>query len=130
MNSQPQMTNESKPYQVSFVNRIMDAVRRLPVPYWLTYLILFIVHSLIHLIISWLDGWLSPFSIDPLLFTFPLWLWGTLAIMTYLDGIALEALSEFSPLLELDESGMQRLKFEFTTLARLVREATQADLTT
>lgn len=105
-----------KPYPPSFVNRIMDAVMRLPLPYWLTYLLLFIVHSLIFMIIGWLDGWIPRFSINPLGFLFPLWLWGPLAFMTYLDSTAKEELSNFSPLLELDESGIQQLKYEFTTM--------------
>lgn len=116
MNIPSDATRTAKPYPPSFVNRIMDAVRRLPLPYWLTYLILFVIQSSLYILTGWLDGWLPAYSIEPVLFTFPLWLWGSLAIMSYLDETALEALANFNPLLELDESEMQRLKVEFTTM--------------
>lgn len=94
----------------------MDAVRRLPIPYSLTYLVLFMLHTTVLHVLSWADGWLPAYSFTSLLMIFPLWLWAPLTIMTYLDSISLKALSGFSPLLDLQPEAMQRLKYEFTTM--------------
>lgn len=103
---------ESIPYPPSFVDRLMDFVVRLPIPYWLTYLLLLILQvSLIH-VLAWIDGWLPPFTFSRLLFTFPVWTWIPLALMTYLDQVSLEALSSFRPLLDVDEEKLNRLKYE------------------
>ena len=61
------------PYPPSFLDRFMDSVERLPVPYWLTYLLLFILQSSLVHIAAWLDGWLPAYRLDPLLFLFPAW---------------------------------------------------------
>src|SRR3990172_8073418 len=37
-----QGTGESVPYPASFIDQLIDAVARLPTPYWLTYFFLFI----------------------------------------------------------------------------------------
>lgn len=105
-----------KPYKPSFVNRLMEAIKRFPIPYWLTYLVLFFFHVLALHILSWIDGWVPPYAINPILLLFPLWLWGPLAIMTYLDRSSLEALQGFSPLLDIDEETMNRLKYALTTM--------------
>ncbi|HZY46049.1 MAG TPA: hypothetical protein VFF70_15025, partial [Anaerolineae bacterium] len=107
---------EPKLYPPSFLDRFMKAVERLPVPYWLTYLALFILESAIFHILSWIDGWLPAYTVNPLLLLFPLWLWGPLAIITYLNSISLGALASFAPLLNIQEESMQRLKNEFTTM--------------
>jgi hypothetical protein len=47
---------------------------------------------------------------------FPLWLWGPLAIMTYLNSVALDALANFRPLMDSSDEAMRRLQYEFTTM--------------
>jgi hypothetical protein len=93
----------------------MNAVEQLPVPYWLTYLVLFLLQVTVSLIVGWLDGSLRPNTL-PTALLYPMWLWGPLAIMTYLDAIAREALSDFGPLLDLQAETSARLKYEFTTM--------------
>jgi hypothetical protein len=107
---------ETQPFVPSFLDRFMDFVVRLPIPYWLTYLALFIVQSTIVHILAWFDGWLPAYSLSPILFLFPLWQWLTLAIMTYLNSVSLQALSIFSPLLNIEEIELKRLKDEFSTM--------------
>lgn len=109
-------TSEGKPYAPGFVDRLMSFILRLPIPYGLTYLLLFVLHSALNHIVSWGDGWLPPFTFAPVALLLPLWLWGPLAIMTNLDSVSLEALSNFSPLLEIQPETMRRLKYEFTTM--------------
>ena len=113
--SQPE-TIKSIPYPPSFLDRFMEAVKRLPIPYWLTYLGLFILESIIFHILSWIDGWLPAYTINPILFLFPLWQWVPFAIITYLNSISLGAVASFAPLLDMPEQPLQRLKNEFTSM--------------
>lgn len=103
-------------YNGSFLDRFMGFVEGLPVPYGVTYLGLLFLEGLLFHGLSWADGWLPAYQVNPLLFIFPLWLWGPLAIMTYLDRVSLEALASFSPLLKVHTVTMERLKREFTTI--------------
>jgi hypothetical protein len=107
---------EAKPYAPSYLDRFMGWVQRLPLPYWLTYLLLFILQSSIGHVLSWYDGWLPAFTFSPLLLVFPLWFCGPLAIMTFLNTISVEALSVYGPLLDASPEMIQRLKYEFTTM--------------
>jgi hypothetical protein len=94
----------------------MDFIAQLPIPYWLSYLVLFFLQSLLFHVLAWIVGWLPAFTFNPILFVFPLWVWGPLAFMTHLNRVALEALADFSPLLEVDEQRLERLKIEFTVM--------------
>jgi hypothetical protein len=94
----------------------MDRIQRLPAPYWVTYLTLFLLQSLLFHILAWVDGWLPPYSFKLLLLLFPLWLWGPLAIMTYLNITSRKELTRFSELLEMDADQLDKLKTEFTTM--------------
>jgi len=96
----------------------MDSVARLPVPFWLTYLILFLVQSTIVHILAWIDGWLPAYTFSRMLFLFPLWQWLPLAIMTYSNSVSIQALSVFSSLLDVEEPELKRLKYEFSTEGR------------
>lgn len=109
-------TTEARPYPPSYIDRLMNTVRRLPIPYWLTYLILFILLGIGNHIINWVDGWLPPYTLSPFVLSLPLWLCVPLALMTYLNGAAREALSNVRPLLDLPNEAMRRLEYEFTTI--------------
>lgn len=112
----PQGSNATAPYPPSFLDRFMDAVKRLPIPYGLTYLLLFVAQSAAFHILSWIDGWLPAYTFSTLLLVFPLWLWGPLAIMTYLNCVAREAVAAFAPLLDVEQDVLRRLDYEFTTM--------------
>ena len=111
-----QKNRESIPYPPSFLDRFMDWVKGFPIPYWLTYLILLAVEGILHHAAAWFMGWQKPFTFNPIMFVFPLWLWVPLTIMTYVDSISLTALSTFSQLLSADEDELKRLKYEFATM--------------
>lgn len=104
------------PYPPSFVDRLMNAVTRLPVPYWLTYLVLFLLQSFAFHVLSWVDGWLPAYTFNALLLLFPLWLWAPLAIITYLNRVSRDALSNFGVLLDYTPERMKNLEYEFTTM--------------
>jgi len=107
---------ELKPYAPSYLDRFMGFIERLPTPYWFTYLIFFILQSTIFHGLAWIDGWLPAYTFSPILLLFPLWQWITLAIMTYSNKVSLQALSIFSPLLDVEESELKKLKYEFSTM--------------
>jgi hypothetical protein len=104
------------PYPPSYVDRLMSAIERLPLPYWLIYLLLFAAESLLLHVITWMEGWAPPFSLRPLVFLFPMWLWGPLALMTYLDRVAVRAMSAFCALLDPEPETLARLEYEFKTM--------------
>jgi len=104
------------PYPPSFIDRLTDLIQRLPIPYGLTYLLLFILESAMMLVLSWIDGWLPAYQFDPIVLLFPLWLWGPLAFVTYLDSLSLRVLSEFGPLLDVSPETKRRLEYEFITM--------------
>ncbi len=106
----------AEPYPPSFVDKLTSFIQRLPIPYGLTYFLLFILQAgLIH-VFGWLDGWLPAPTFSPILLVFPLWLWVPLAIITYLDTLSLEVLSSFSRLLDISPEKKERLAYEFTTM--------------
>jgi len=109
-------SREKKPYPPSFVDRIMSFFKRSPRPYWLTYLVLFILQSIIVHILAWADGAVSAYTFYPVALVFPMWLWGPLAMMTYLNTVAHKTLLGFSPVLDIDEDGLEKLDYEFTTM--------------
>ncbi|MGH2619986.1 MAG: hypothetical protein ACRDHG_05375 [Anaerolineales bacterium] len=104
------------PYPMSWIDRLMLFIERLPVPYWVTYSLLFSAEVAIQHVIGWVEGSVPRFTFEGLYLLFPLWVWGPLAIMTFLDKVALNALLEFRPLLRKDESELFRLQYELTTL--------------
>lgn len=112
----PLDTSATGPYPPSFVDRFMDWVERLPAPYWLTYLGLFILQGLMTHVLAWMAGSTPVFTFRPILLSYAVWLWGPLAIMTYLGSVSLEALSSFSLLLDVDEEKLDRLKYEFRVM--------------
>jgi hypothetical protein len=114
--SQRSSASETQPYAPSFLDRFMHSVAGLPVPFWLTYLILFLVQSAIVHILAWIDGWLPAYTFSRMLFLFPLWQWLPLAIMTFSNSVSIQALSMFSRLLDVEEPELKRLKYEFSTM--------------
>jgi hypothetical protein len=94
----------------------MRWLERLPGSFGLTALALFLAQSLLAHVAAWLTGWLPAFTFSPLGLIFALWLWGPLAIMWHLNGVAREALASFSRLLDLDAAQLTRLEYEFTTM--------------
>jgi len=106
----------SQPYPPSFVDRLMDSVQRQPIHYLLTYSLLFLLESALFHIVAWVDGWLPAYRFSGFALAFPLWLWGPLAIMTYLNSVSLEAVTNFRPLMDIPDETMRRLNYEFTTM--------------
>ena len=103
-------------FRPSLANRVMDAVERGPVPFWLVYLAGFILEAALFHLIGWQDGWVARYSIEPINLLYPFWLWAPLLAITYLDRVARQSLRVFAPLLEDDPDTLRRLEAEFTTM--------------
>lgn len=106
------------PYPPSWMDRLMGAVERLPLPYWLTYLFLAIVEGLLVHVAAWLDGTITPGVVAPIFLLFPFRTWLALALMTYLNHEARQSLRDFRPLLDSDETAT-RLAYRLTTMPPL-----------
>ena len=104
------------PYPPSFVDRFIDFIQGLPIPYVLTYSLLFVLQVAAYHVLAWLDGWLSAPQFHRVILLFPLWTWGPLAIITYLDSLSVVAYSKFSLLLDITPEVKERLAYEFTTM--------------
>ncbi len=107
---------KNPPYPPSFIDRFIWSIQRLPIPYWLTYLLLFILQGTLNQVLGWLDGWIPAYTFNLLTFLFPIWQWIPLAAITYLNNTSVRTLSSFHPLLDVDEDTYQQLKVEFTTM--------------
>lgn len=103
-------------YPPSYIDKFMRFIQRLPAPYWLIYLLFFLLQVLINHVISWAEGWVSLFTFDRILFLYPVWQWIPLIIMTFLNITSLAAIQSFRPLLEIDDEALARLKAEFTIM--------------
>lgn len=103
-------------YPPSYVDRLMRFGQRLPAPYWLVYLLLFILQSTLNHVIGWWEGWLPLFTFTGILVLYPAWQWIPLIIMTFLNNTSRTALHSFRPLLQMDDEAFARLKAEFTTM--------------
>jgi hypothetical protein len=111
----------ARPYPPSWIDRLTDGVRRLPLPSWVAYLALGLVLVLGYLgllfsSLQWAMGALSLPTI--LLYSFlngvtPVYLIG---LLHYLDDSAAEALARFRPVLTLDEAEYERVRYQLTTL--------------
>jgi hypothetical protein len=119
------------PYAPSWVDRITDRVRTLPVPSWIVYLVPALVLFGITTIIKWEDGsyaaayaegnkaglfkfgpvYIYPFHAVPELVTFY-----ALALMHYLDDVARHALDTYRPAMRTDEAHSKNLAYRLTNL--------------
>ena len=112
------MTKENlqQPYPPSWFDRLKSWVERLPIPWWLFYLVIGLLYYPIITVIQWNAGTypLGTFSI------LHLWLsleFGyILAMMHYLDRVAADALSQMQSILKVGADDFARLKYELVTL--------------
>lgn len=120
------------PYEPSWVDRITDRVRALPVPAWIAYLVPAVILFIITTIIKWEDGsyaaayeagnkagiiklgpiYIYPFHAVPELVAFY-----ALALMHYLDDVARHSLDKFRPAMRnTDEAHWKNLAYRLTNL--------------
>jgi hypothetical protein len=104
------------PVKISWIERLMDAVERGPLPYWVVYPALFFLETAILHLIGWQDGWVKPYMLERINFLYPLWAWVPLLAMTYLDGVAKQSLHDFAALLADSPEDLAKLEAEFMNM--------------
>ncbi len=104
-----------RPYSPSWLDRLTTTVLAWPVPWWLSYLILYVVVASIANFIDWNTGWSEAGSFTLIQ---PVLLWGIFApaAITYLNGAARDALAGYRPVLSESEDGYAALEYQFTVL--------------
>lgn len=113
---QTQTSSSTIPYPPSYIDRLIQWIQRLPIPFWLIFIALFLIQSLIIVTLAWLDGSISQMTAWRILFLFPVWQWIPLLIVTFLNKTARSTLDSFSRLLSGDGDALDQLKYEFTTM--------------
>ena len=124
----------TRPYAPSWVDRVTDWVRGLPLHYPVVYLIPVVVLFLATTAIKWMDGsyqtayaagnvnglykfgsfYFYPFHIVPELVTFY-----ALALIHYLDDVAKSALATYCPAMQTDEATYRELEYKMTRMPAL-----------
>jgi hypothetical protein len=113
---QTQRSSSTVPYPPSYIDRFMHFIQRLSLPYWLIYILLFIIQSIIIYLLAWGDGSISKLASPKILFLFSAWQWIPLLIVTFLNKTAWSTLDSFSRLLGSNDDALDKLKYEFTTM--------------
>lgn len=103
-------------YQPSWVDRLTDRVKRLPIPAWLVYLAAAVALSFTRTAIAWLDGSYPAGSFFHIHILDGFTCIYLLAVLHYLDEIARTSMSEFRPVLNTDVAGYENLRYQLTTL--------------
>jgi hypothetical protein len=103
-------------YPPSLIDRFLAAVDRLPAPYWVTFLVLFVLEVAILHVIAWLTGSMPPLNFEPVLMIFPIYFWFPLAVIRYLNGFARQIVRSFCALLDGEQGITDRLEYEFTVM--------------
>lgn len=106
----------SLPYPPSWIDRVTDWVRRLPIPAWLFYLGVALVLVLTRTIVAWNDGSYPVGTFFPFHILDPSNSVYLVFVLHYLDDRAGAALTAFRPVLTVDNAGYERLRYQLTTM--------------
>jgi hypothetical protein len=104
------------PYAPSWVDRLLHWIDRLPLPAWLFYLIVFLIALFIEHMIQWAEGSLRAGVISLALVTEAPFLIFAPAAQQYLNETARQALREFRPALQIDDTQYNTLEYELTVV--------------
>jgi hypothetical protein len=107
-------TQTHRPYPQSWVDRLIEAVRRLPVPWWLFYAGLGSVMVVAQAATKWSDGTYPFPTFNPYHMLWVLTSVYLLAVMHYIDNVADEALATFRPALRVNEAEYTDLLYRLT----------------
>jgi hypothetical protein len=111
--------SEGPPYPPSWIDRVTDWVKKLPIPAWSLYSALALALVLADAALNWSNGsYLSSKSL-PFHLVSALTPVVILAMIHYFDDWAEKALSTFRPALAVEEAEYEALRYQLTTLPRL-----------
>lgn len=110
------MSSNMSSYSPSIIDRLMDWINRQRLPAWLIYLFLYLLFLLINQASSWLDGSAALGQFEILKFQVSIWPILTLAIINYLDRVAIAASEVFRPLWGDNDEAYNRKVFQLTNM--------------
>jgi hypothetical protein len=109
------VSDPTRPYAPSWLDRLTDAVGRLPGPYWIWYIGLGVAFALVRSITGWIDGSYPAgtfFRVHVIDGFIPVYF---LLVIHLLDDMARRALADYRPVLRRD-ADFARLTYQLTTL--------------
>ncbi|MEX2160430.1 MAG: hypothetical protein WD751_00805 [Anaerolineales bacterium] len=108
----------SKTVKLSWIDRYFSWVERLPIPFFLVYLLGYLLFVLAYHLILWTGGLLpwDEFS-QGILFTIVFWVFLQMAAFHYFKNQAEAALLRFRPALDVNDKEFERLRFSFVNFS-------------
>lgn len=105
-----------RPYPPSWIDRLMQRTRRLPVPVPMVLIALWLILvAAVHMTV-WHEGILARWQLDGRVLLINTWIPYSLGLIYYLERTAGEALTAFRPALGMGAHASASLRYEFTTL--------------
>jgi hypothetical protein len=102
--------------QLSWIDRLIQAIERLPGPAWLFYVVGILAVTLLINVVLWIDGSTTFGSYSSFQGIFPPFVLYFLALYHYLTRAGSRSLLEFRPLMEADDAEFARIDGELGTL--------------
>jgi len=110
----------SPKYKASWVDKLQDWLEGLPLPLWVTYLILYLLTVFYIGLVYWIEIGSLAGEITALMFAnaiwFPLWL----AALHYLNIVARKAMNEFRPITDCNEDEFNHFLYRMTRMPKWV----------
>jgi hypothetical protein len=107
---------ETQPYLPSWFNRLNAWLDRMPGPIWITYVSFALLLFVLGVLIQILEGSNQSVTFHPIINIALFQIAYVLSLLSFLDKQALNALVKISPILKLNESKVETLKFRLVTL--------------
>ena len=104
------------PYRPSWVDQLTQVIERLPVPVWVSYLVLLAGTVLLLSAANWIGGLDPPGTLNRDLAAYAVLGVYMLGLMHYLNHVAGSKIESFRPALELSQAEYERLRYTLTTL--------------
>jgi hypothetical protein len=101
------------PYPTSWINRFIGWVDDFPVPPWMLYSGLFLLHGLINHLVNWQEGFVQSGTLDISLFLIIVQPYGILVLHQYLESASRVALRDTRPILGVTDDEFHKLEYEF-----------------
>jgi hypothetical protein len=106
----------TRPFGPSWVDRVIDAIERLPGPFWAFYIGLWLAAIVVVSAVRWLDGSLAFPDVDAYQAASTFYGPAALGLLHLLQRIAGASLEAFRPALDASDDGYARLHYELTTI--------------
>jgi hypothetical protein len=107
---------DARPYPPSWLDRLIGAIGRLPVPAPAFYLAASAIAILFVNAEGWIGGLVPPGTFDRTQSSYAFFLIYPIALVHYLDGAAHHAWRGFRPALDVDDETAARMEYELTTV--------------